>query len=91
MRKTTEQIQAECQLAAETWKMSFETPAPSARQIAVWLNLYPIEIVEDAIRVTGTRDFLKEREGKPMSDDDRLRYASAVMRNMKQKQKAVAQ
>jgi hypothetical protein len=84
MRKTLEQIQAECQLAAETWKLSFEAPLPAGRQFGVWLNLYPIEIVEEAIRVTGTRDFMKEREGKPMSEDDRLRYASAVMRNMKQ-------
>lgn len=53
-----------------------EPPKPS--QFAMWLRLYPIDIVSEGLQVG--RRWLERTKSQP--PDDFIRYVSAVMRNI---------
>jgi hypothetical protein len=76
-------MEQELELVAECWHTAFATTAtPSERQMLVWLDRYPLVIVEKALLKTGVKAMTMQRRSEPMSYVDRLRYASAVMRNL---------
>lgn len=56
-------------------------PFPAPRQFALWLTSYPPKIVEDGISIAANKVLLTSQQGRNMTQDDMLRYASGVMRN----------
>src|ERR1700680_1197129 len=60
-----------------------DSPVPRDTQFRVWLNLYPLHIVQHGIARAGGRQEQNFLENKPPLDFvDLNRYASGVMRNV---------
>jgi hypothetical protein len=72
------------------WRQAVEpNTVPNRKQFDIWLDRYPFDIVVRGIRRAG--DKLAAHQGV-MSQEDEVRYASAVMRDTlkSQREKAVA-
>ena len=79
---TREQIQDVLDYVATCWHDAFSTTAtPSDRQILVWANRHPLEVIAKALRCTGRKNTAMQGRGEDFTYMDKVRYASAVMCN----------
>jgi hypothetical protein len=65
----------------EVWVMLTDIPSPIPRQFMLWLSSYPPDIVEEGISIAANKVLVASQQGRNMTQDEMLRYASGVMRN----------
>jgi hypothetical protein len=84
--------QEETDYVTHCWHDAFNTTAtPSDWQMLVWANRHPLVIIEKALQCTGRKNATMQGRGEDFTYMDKVRYASATMRNLQQQAEQMAQ
>ena len=82
------EMQEACKRLQASWRFFFGdlgfNAEPAPRQYQVWINLYGLTYTELGFQRANVFVSKQQKEGRRVSLDDLVRYASACARNLKQ-------